>query len=68
MTKLLFIGGLGTGELLVIALVLLLLFGGSKLPELMRGAGKGISEFRDAMNGKESTPTEELKVETPKKE
>ncbi len=55
MTKLLFIGGLGTGELLVIALVLLLLFGGSKLPELMRGAGKGISEFRNAMNGKVST-------------
>ena len=46
----LFIGGLGTSELLLIVLALLLLFGGKKLPELMRGAGRGIKEFKDAMN------------------
>ena len=46
----LFIGGIGAQELILIALVLLLLFGGKKLPELMRGAGRGIREFKDAVN------------------
>ena len=46
----LFIGGMGTSEILLIVLALLLLFGGKKLPELMRGAGRGIKEFKDAMN------------------
>ena len=40
--------GLGAPELIVIALVLLLLFGGKKIPELMRGLGKGVKEFKDA--------------------
>ena len=48
--ELLFIGGLGTSEILLIVLALLLLFGGKKLPELMRGAGRGIREFKDAVN------------------
>ncbi len=48
--NLLFIGGLGTGELIVIAIVLLIFFGGAKLPALMRGAGRGIREFKDAIN------------------
>ncbi len=48
--NMLFIGGLGTSEILLIVLALLLLFGGKKLPELMRGAGRGIKEFKDAMN------------------
>ena len=39
MKTLLFVGGIGTGEIVLIVLVLLLLFGGKKLPELMRGAG-----------------------------
>ncbi len=46
----LFIGGIGTSELIVIAIVLLIFFGGEKLPSLMRGAGKGIKEFKEAMN------------------
>lgn len=46
----LFIGGLGTSEIVLIVVVLLLLFGGKKLPELMRGAGRGIKEFKDAVN------------------
>ena len=46
----LFIGGIGAQELILIVLVLLLLFGGKKLPELMRGAGRGIREFKDAVN------------------
>ncbi|RAJ04271.1 sec-independent protein translocase protein TatA [Chitinophaga skermanii] len=41
---------LGMTELLLIALVVLLLFGGKKIPELMRGLGKGIREFNDAKN------------------
>ena len=40
---------LGTGELLIIFLVILLLFGAKKLPELARGLGKGINEFKDAV-------------------
>jgi sec-independent protein translocase protein TatA len=41
---------LGMSEILLIALVVLLLFGGKKIPELMRGLGKGIREFNDAKN------------------
>lgn len=47
---LLFIGGIGTSEILLILFVMLLLFGGKKLPELMRGMGRGIREFKDGMN------------------
>jgi len=46
----LFLNGLGGGELLLIGLAILLFFGGKKLPELMRGLGKGIREFQDAKN------------------
>lgn len=42
--------GLGTPEIIVIALAVLLLFGGRKIPELMRGLGKGIRSFREGMN------------------
>lgn len=41
--------GLGAGELLVIVLIILLLFGGRKIPELLRGLGKGIKSFKDEM-------------------
>ena len=43
-----FIGGLGTPEILVILLIILLLFGAKKIPEIMRGLGKGIREFKQA--------------------
>ena len=43
-------GSIGTPELLVIMLVILLLFGSKRLPELARGIGKGIRQFRDAMD------------------
>ena len=42
--------GMGTGEIVVVALILLLLFGGKKIPELMRGLGRGVREFNDAKN------------------
>ena len=44
--------GIGVQEMVLIVIVLLILFGGKKLPELMRGAGRGIREFKDSMNGK----------------
>ena len=55
----LFIGGLGMGEVLVIALIVLLLFGGKKIPELMRGLGSGVKSFKDGMNGIEEKSKEE---------
>ena len=54
MTHLLFIGNLGAGEIIVIALVVLLLFGGKKIPELMKGLGKGVRSFKEGMNNIEN--------------
>ena len=50
MCNLLLFMGLGTGELVVIALVVLLLFGGKKIPEVMKGLGKGVKSFKEGMN------------------
>ncbi|MDB5121761.1 MAG: tatA [Sphingobacteriales bacterium] len=44
-------GGLGTPELLIILVAVMLLFGGKKLPELMRGLGKGVKDFKNAKDG-----------------
>ena len=55
--NILLIGGIGTSELLLIVFALLLLFGGKKLPELMRGIGRGVRDFKDAVN----EPLEEVK-------
>ncbi len=49
MTKLLFLGSVGAGEIILIALIILLLFGGKKIPELMRGIGKGVRSFKEGM-------------------
>ena len=56
--KLLF---LGTWEIVIIVLAVLLLFGGKKIPELMRGLGKGVKSFKDGVNG---VPDDEKKDET----
>ena len=53
MNTLLLIGGIGKQEILVIALIVLLLFGGKKIPELMKGIGKGVRSFKDGVNGLE---------------
>lgn len=50
---------LGTPEIILIAIVVLLLFGGKKIPELMRGMGKGVKSFKDGMNGVEEEPSKE---------
>lgn len=60
LTVLCFLGGLGTGEIIVIALIVLLLFGGKKIPELMKGLGKGVRSFKDGVNGVK----EEIEKET----
>ena len=61
---LLFIGNLGTGEIIIFALVVLLLFGGKKIPELMRGLGKGVKSFKDGMNDLEKEITSEPEKKT----
>ncbi|MCQ2960342.1 MAG: twin-arginine translocase TatA/TatE family subunit [Bacteroidales bacterium] len=48
---LLFLGSIGFQEILVIAIIVLLLFGGKKIPELMKGLGKGVKSFKEGMNG-----------------
>ena len=49
-------GPLGTGEILIIVLVLVLLFGAKKIPEVARGLGRGISEFKEGLHDSEGKP------------
>jgi sec-independent protein translocase protein TatA len=66
--------GLGTTELILIALVVLLRFGGKKIPELMKGLGKGVKSFKDGMDGfdeelkkpGEKSPASETAEKSPK--
>lgn len=58
MNNLLFIGGLGLSEVLIIALIVLLLFGGKKIPELMKGLGKGVRSFKEGMKEVDSEITD----------
>ena len=62
--QLLFIQNLGSTVIIIIALVILLLFGGKKIPELMRGLGKGVSQFKKGMKDIE----EEINAEPEKKD
>ena len=50
MKTFLFLQNLGAGEIIIIALVVLLLFGGKKIPELMHGIGKGVRSFKEGIN------------------
>lgn len=59
MKTILFLGSLGWGEILIIALIVLLLFGGRKIPELMKGIGKGVKSFKDGVKGIE----DEVKID-----
>jgi sec-independent protein translocase protein TatA len=61
MKNLLFLGNIGAGEIIIVALVVLLLFGGKKIPELMKGIGKGVKSFKDGMNGLEDGKKEDKK-------
>ncbi len=51
MNTILFIGGLGLQEIIFLVLIVLLFFGGKKIPELMKGIGKGVRSFKEGMNG-----------------
>ena len=61
MNKLLLFGTLGATEIIIIALIVLLLFGGRKIPELMKGIGKGVRSFKDGVKGIEDDLKEEDK-------
>jgi len=54
--------GFGMQEIILILLIVLLLFGGRKIPELMKGLGKGVKEFKDAQNGTGETTEEKPKA------
>ena len=56
---------IGTTEIIIILILVLLLFGGRKIPELMKGLGKGVKNFKDGMNGVEEP---EIKEDKDKKE
>ena len=56
-----FIGGLGVSEILLIVLVVLLFFGGKKIPEMMKGLGKGVRSFKEGMNEIEKDIKDDIK-------
>lgn len=67
MTNLLLLGFLPSGsEWIIIAVIILLLFGGKKIPELMKGLGKGVKSFKDGVNeAKEEINKAKEEVDTP---
>ncbi len=58
---------IGAPEIIFIAVIVLLLFGGKKIPELMKGLGKGVKSFKEGMNGVEDEPKQEKQEQTDKK-
>ena len=66
MTLGIILGILGGQEVIIVALIVLLLFGGKKIPELMRGLGKGMKEFKNAKDGVADDKEEEKKEEEKK--
>lgn len=62
MDSLLFLGSIGLQEILLIALVILLFFGGKKIPELMKGLGKGVRSFKEGMNDVEKSVNDETEA------
>lgn len=59
--------GFGRQEVIFIALIVLLLFGGRKIPELMKGLGKGVKNFKDGMNGTDNDTNTDADSEKPQK-
>ena len=59
MTALVIAGMFGPQEIIIVAILILLLFGGRKIPELMKGLGKGMKEFKKATKEDEDSKTEE---------
>ena len=52
------LGMLGTNEIIIILVIVLLMFGGKKIPELMKGLGRGMKDFKDASKGVDSTESD----------
>lgn len=50
--------GMGPTEIIVVLVIVLLLFGGKKIPELMKGLGRGVKDFKDASKGTDSSDSE----------
>ena len=65
LNMILLVFGLGTTEIILIVLVVLLLFGGRKIPELMRGVGKGVKSFKDGIAGMDEDLKETDKSKKP---
>ena len=61
-------GSFGAGEVIVIALIVLLLFGGKKIPELMKGLGKGVKSFKDGVKGIEDEINTDIATDDKKEE
>ena len=57
-------GWIGTPEIIIIVLVIVLLFGGRKIPELMRGIGKGVKEFKEGIGGEDEKKDADNKPKT----
>ncbi len=68
MRGLLLFGSFGAGEVIVIALIVLLLFGGKKIPELMKGIGKGVKSFKDGVKGIEDEINTDIVTDDKKEE
>lgn len=68
MRNLLLFGSFGAGEIIIIALIVLLLFGGKKIPELMKGIGKGVKSFKDGVKGIEDEINTDVIKEEKKEE
>lgn len=67
MKNLIFLNQIGPTELIIILIIVLLLFGGKKIPELMRGLGKGVKEFKDASKGLNTDDNEKPDIDSDKK-
>ncbi len=68
MNKLLLFGSFGVGEVVIIALVVLLFFGGKKIPELMKGLGKGVKSFKEGVKGIEDEINLDVTEDSAKKD
>ncbi len=55
--------GLGGSEMIIVLVIVLLLFGGKKIPELMKGLGKGVKEFKDASKGEGENVSSDKKID-----
>lgn len=62
------LGILGGQELIIILIIILVLFGAKKIPDLMRGLGKGVKEYKDAVKDINNTDNQKIETETKKSE